>query len=141
MLGLRQLGLDAGDAGVRGGGARWPAPGLLFECGARSSGSGLEGEIGLRLWFSQGIASSSRFFSACGEGENPGKSRGQLEVPRPPGHWGADVAVALSSRATQRSALTLPLCLLWGLGLRGGPCALSPCPSRVAKLSNPLAPA
>lgn len=52
MLGLRQFGLDAGDAGLRGGGARWPAAGLPLECGARSSGSGLVGEIGLRFLFS-----------------------------------------------------------------------------------------
>lgn len=46
MLQQRQLEFAAEDAGVRSGGARWPAARLLFVCSALSlsSGTALEGE-------------------------------------------------------------------------------------------------
>lgn len=97
MLGLRQLGLDAADAGVRGGGARWPAAGFPSSVALARPGVGWMGRSVCDSGSAKTLPLTRGSFLRV---ESPGKSRGQLEVSRPPGQWGADVAVALSSRGT-----------------------------------------
>lgn len=136
MLEQRQLEFAAEDAGVRSGGARWPAARLLFVCSSLSRpGPHWKGRASGTLWFSQDNASSSRFSSACGEGKNPGKGRGQLQVSRPPGQQlGSSRCCHACEQGTQRCALSLSSCLCGDWVCEG---ALVPSPRSPAVLPDP----